>query len=523
MKKITIALLSVFSISIIILSSVLIAINIRDRNKSDYPTYSEFSFDDPYINPVHPSDLTVYDWLEDLYYFMHMVKENYPFLWTRERTHGYNWLDLIPIYRDKVINCQSNAEFLMIISDLTYALQNIHSFLISDSYIYSLLANLYKDIIPYNYAINEHVDQAYSYWESYLNNLTIDKNQYYDVYIVYEKGNYTIYGENTTLESYGIVNGSIVISVNDIPIDEAIRNAYDKDLVKIDYFRDKLYLRYLKPFHFGTNATYTVKVVNSTEYLNISFSYGSSPNFQPPNFSRYSSNVYQLLDSKNAYIYIPTFSHLIYEQEYPNFIDFYEQIEGYDNLIIDIRGNKGGSIYYWLDGIIKPLQSKDLDFSFYIAYRNGTYINDYLDNYYSTATKISKQGLDFLPEEVQTDAFIDDIHVLEWDCRKPATNFNFLGNISIIVDDYTYSASEYFLCFCKETGFAKIYGTAGGGDGLLRSRQMFALPNSKLLILTSIDCGMTFEGVINEEFHTMPDVFYESYFNDWDELINYIS
>ncbi|HUT80480.1 MAG TPA: hypothetical protein VMZ29_04680 [Candidatus Bathyarchaeia archaeon] len=50
-----------------------------------------------------------------------------------------------------------------------------------------------------------------------------------------------------------------------------------------------------------------------------------------------------------------------------------------------------------------------------------------------------------------------------------------------------------------QTGFAKIYGTAGGGDGLLRGYLTFALPNSKLIITMAKECGMTLEGEINEE------------------------
>ena len=381
---------------------------------------------------------------------------------------------------------------------------------------------MYEHIYPFNYAFNEFTDQAYSYWESLTNELIHDMDQFYDVLVVYEKGNYSIYGDSSVLETYGLVNGSIVVEVNEKPIDEAVKQVFDRDLLKIDYIRYKLYFKYLRPYHFGTNAKYRIKIAGSNDFLNITFNFGSPPNFLPPYFSKYSSNVYRLIDDNTAYMYIPTFSHANKNNDYEDMIAFYEQIEGYDNLIIDIRDNTGGSIYYWMDNIVKPLQSTTLDFRFYMAYRNGTYINRYLDFYYSTSPKLSKEELDFLPIEVQTNAFIDDIHIWDWTFPFPFNNFNFKGNISLIVDDMTYSASEYLISFCKHTGFAKIYGTAGGGDGLLRSYLVFALPNSKLIITMAKECGMTLGGEINEEFHTMPDVYYESDFNNWDELINYI-
>ncbi|MBK5113398.1 MAG: hypothetical protein KGD59_04720 [Candidatus Heimdallarchaeota archaeon] len=523
MKKGVIIFSSIFIISIIVVSSILYVTVFQNRNESvEYPSYSDFYFGAPYIHTIHPSALTVNEWLEDLYYLMHIVKENYPFLWVRERTHDYNWLDLIPIYREKIINCQSNNEFLAMINDLVYALQNVHSFLVRNEYSYSFLSDMYQYVYPYSYAFNEYTAQAYSYWESFLSSLSYEMYQYFDLQIVYEKGNYSVYGASSILETYGIVDGSIIVAVNETPIDEAVKQVFDKDLLKIDYIRNKLYLKYLKPYHFGTNAIYKIKLNNSTDFIDITLNYGYPPTFLPPDFSKYSSNEYKLLDSNNAYMYLPTFSHQNKIQDYSDMIAFYEQIEGYDNLIIDIRDNTGGSIYYWMDNIIKPLQSSDLNFSFYMAYRNGTYVNSYLNNYYQTSPKISKVELSFLPAEVYTDAFIDDIHIWEWSLPLPTSNFNFTGNISLIVDDMTYSASEYLISFCKQTGFAKIYGTAGGGDGLLRSYLVFALPNSKLLITMAKECGMTLEGEINEEFHTMPDVYYESNFNDWEELINYI-
>jgi len=492
------------------------------RNSNKYPTYSDFSFDEPYINDIDPSEMSINEWLEDLYYFMHIVKENYPFLWARERTHDYNWLDLIPIYREKIINCQSNYEFLGIISDLVRALQNVHSFLIMNEYSYDFLYTAFRYTYPFEYAFNELTTQAYEYWADQLSTLSNEIYQYYDAFIVYEKGNYSVYGSNSILEKYDLVNGSIVVTVNEIPIDEAVSQAFNKDLIKIDYNRDKLYLKYLKPYHFGADAEYKIMIAGSNDYKDIIFDCGNHPDFTPPYFSKYPSNVYQLLDTHTAYMYIPTFNHQNRLIDYTDMIDFYEQIEGYEDLIIDIRANGGGSIYYWLDNIIKPLQSTSLDYSFYMAYRNGTYVNSYLDTYYSTSPMISKGELDFLPEEVQTDAFIDDIHIWELNLPMPTSNFNFTGNISLIIDDLTYSASEFLTSFCKQTGFAKIYGTFGGGDGLLRSYIVFALPNSKLIITMAKECGMTLEGVINEEFHIMPDVYFESDFNNWEELIDYI-
>jgi len=56
------------------------------------------------------------------------------------------------------------------------------------------------------------------------------------------------------------------------------------------------------------------------------------------------------------------------------------------------------------------------------------------------------------------------------------------GKIILLVDGITFSATDAFALFCKETKFAEIYGTPTGGDGISDSPIFYVLPNSKLVI-----------------------------------------
>jgi C-terminal processing protease CtpA/Prc len=98
---------------------------------------------------------------------------------------------------------------------------------------------------------------------------------------------------------------------------------------------------------------------------------------------------------------------------------------------------------------------------------------------------------------------------------------NFTGDIVVLMDNYVYSAAEGFVSFCKETGFATLYGTASGGDGLMIRPFNFVLPNSKLVINSASALGLDSTGHVNEEVRTQPDVFYESAFGNWTELIDF--
>ena len=100
-KKILILIVSVSLITIILIpSSIFIAIEL---NKSS--------------NSNHPSNMGVKEWLEDFDSFYNFIEKNYPYIWLKERTHGYNWLDLKSHYKDRIRYAISNEEFLRILLD----------------------------------------------------------------------------------------------------------------------------------------------------------------------------------------------------------------------------------------------------------------------------------------------------------------------------------------------------------------------------------------------------------------------
>ena len=86
----------------------------------------------------------------------------------------------------------------------------------------------------------------------------------------------------------------------------------------------------------------------------------------------------------------------------------------------------------------------------------------------------------------------------------PANTVEFNGKIAILIDKCVYSSAESFTIFCKNTGFATLYGTNSGGDGI--GRQVYwALPHSKLILCYSFALGLFESGYANEEYHTAPD------------------
>lgn len=61
------------------------------------------------LKPIEPEDLSAEEWLEDFEYLYEFVKDNYPYLSVKERTHGYNWLDLRDEFENRFRDVEDNG------------------------------------------------------------------------------------------------------------------------------------------------------------------------------------------------------------------------------------------------------------------------------------------------------------------------------------------------------------------------------------------------------------------------------
>jgi len=466
-------------------------------------------------NPNHPSNMGVEEWLEDFDSFYNFIEKNYPYIWLKERTHNYNWLDLKPIYESRIKNATSDEEFLGILFDAVQALQNRHTQIEYPALMPQYYSE-FKDWYPLNEIFSEEVVNYSYYWKPLYENCFEKKyHESFEALIVYEKGEYIINNSEPWAEFYG--TGLKVVAVNGEPIDEAVKGCYDQDYLDWDFQRNKHYLWMISPRDFGQNAEFTIR--NSTGYeSNVTF--GTIPKYSLSPYS-YPDNMIdtQIWEDKNAsYIFIKNFV-LEYINPYiGEIINFYHQIEDYDYLIIDIRGNPGGNYASWINAIVKPLIKDQKRFELYLAYRTDEYSNTFREAMGIT-NQVSKGSFAYLPPEVYSDEFevYDYEHII-----TPTYEVNFNGEIILLTDNVVYSAAEAFTLFCKQTGFATIYGTTSGGDGIMEFPTYYALPNSKLVICITSALGLDHTGHASEEIRTQPDFYYESTFNNHTELIDYI-
>jgi hypothetical protein len=466
------------------------------------------------INPVNPAHLGVAEWLEDFQYLYNYIERNYPFLWVKERTHGINWTSLKSMFEDQISNAQNNAEFLSIIFSAVLALQNRHTWVMNPTDVI-MSTNNYADSYPLNLVFTEQVADAAAYWQSLYSTYMADKyNWEFDTQIVYDRGNYVLHDFSLGLRNlYG--DYISVIEVDGVPIDEAIETCYDKDFINQDFNRNKNYLWAIHPYCFGSDAVFTIRNATGYEadltfavvpgYAGIPFDYPSIP----IQFNTYPSDSI-------GYMYAGTFGEGV-DMYYDDVINFYSQIENYDYLILDIRGNTGGFYSKWINGIVSPLTQTEIVHIQHFAYRTDDYV--YNMQSHQLDTLVPKTQFSYLPPEVLTDEFEIRQNMMTY---SPLGQFNFTGEIALLTDSVVYSAAEGFANFCREFNFAEIYGTETGGDGIILFPLYFVLPNSKLVISSASSIGLDGTGNANEEVKTQPDVYYESAFGNWTELIDFV-
>ena len=211
-----------------------------------------------------------------------------------------------------------------------------------------------------------------------------------------------------------------------------------------------------------------------------------------------------LIKDKLAYMKIKSMDRYHIDEDYPKIKNFLKEVENYEKLIIDIRGNNGDGDEYW-EKVVELLIDKPLDISYYSFYKNvyrdsyNTYGIKGLTNVHQLDEKILEQ----FPEEVKTDFNLYKTNLIHID---PLDDINFNGKVYLLVDKNVFSSAEKFASFAKDTGFATLVGETTGGNRVFEKIPILYLPKSKFIIRFSRELGINADGTINMETKTIPHI-----------------
>lgn len=212
-----------------------------------------------------------------------------------------------------------------------------------------------------------------------------------------------------------------------------------------------------------------------------------------------------LEEGRTAYLGLPSFGMEYIELDEPAIGEFLQKVKNYKTLIIDIRGNGGGSDAYWME-FVPMLISKPISSNSHLLYRGGDYAVPFLESRGMSdvhpISLLKEQHLPNLPAEALSDFKNYQVDTLK---LSPNSSVGFKGKVYLLVDQAVYSSAEKFAAFAKSTGFATLVGERTGGDGLGMDPLVVALPNSGYVFRFSLQMGLNSDGSCNDEVKTLPD------------------
>jgi len=228
-------------------------------------------------------------------------------------------------------------------------------------------------------------------------------------------------------------------------------------------------------------------------------------------------------DISTVYIGINSFSYELIEEDYKTLTDYYKIAKHYDNIVIDVRNNGGGSTNYYIENIVQPLMSNEMRYMTHMLFNkddhNLPFITHKLGGNQRLISDIKDLDLSQFPN-FNTDDLEYLSHVIINNQIISPTGDGYKGNIYVLVGPRNYSSSEAFINYCKVTGFATLVGHQTGGDGIGFDPIVLSMPNSGIMVAYSTIYGMDHSGQNSEEFGTTPDILLDENINAYEYLMN---
>ncbi|MCL2571500.1 MAG: S41 family peptidase [Defluviitaleaceae bacterium] len=223
-----------------------------------------------------------------------------------------------------------------------------------------------------------------------------------------------------------------------------------------------------------------------------------------------------LVEGEIAYMNIHRFNHYNIHHDSEIIFAFYEEIAGFDHLIIDLQQNLGGFPDYFFQLIVAPNLTTPLEgriYEFFPAgYNNRLFadalIHDILSDdpnsitlYYNAQAFTQENNMPYFNQED-----LKLLHnVIAWDIGMTPVvgKLAFNGRIWMLIGPGSQSATEVAAIFARETGFATLVGQPTAGIMGAISAYL-VLPNSGILVRYDLGYMTDSYGRSFEEFGVMP-------------------
>jgi len=182
---------------------------------------------------------------------------------------------------------------------------------------------------------------------------------------------------------------------------------------------------------------------------------------------------------------------------------FLEKSQGrYKKLIIDLRHNGGGSPTYVLANLIRPFLNEPLVYKLISGIKRKVLT----DNLYVTRVGAWETAIDEVPPPAGFDPNQWVFHEMHREV-PPSDRYAFDGEMYVLMDQVSASATETYLDAVKRTGLATLVGQrsqGAGGDYMIAP--VMRLPKSGMIFRMAADLDINPDGTFQELVGVQPDV-----------------
>ncbi len=461
--------------------------------------------------------LTTEEKIEDFNHLLKLAKEAYPFTETiaqEKKLPDFSGME--QTYLEKIKNTRNNQEFVKVIGEMVQHLEHgtAHCDIIGPSPM-SEWEMIRQSV---TYGVSKKGFYLRKYWWKLL-----EKHNAYshaDLYTEYRDG-YYIVADTFKTQDKTVVPGSVIKKIDELPVDEYIKTLFGKIWLRFDAKNKKTYCHH-SPFLAVSDTAKKFWNVELTdpEKRTMQITLPVKKGYQPARGITYpKKNVTCInLPNKTAYIKIGAFAlGKQRERDLVKIDSFFRAAnEPFGKVIIDLRNNLGGAPSYWQKAFVERLINKPIQHEQYTIVKK-TVFDDLKFNRGLFAFNFSEeielgnlQKVDFSAwKDNQLPPYLnknDYYCLLSSKTFEPHNPYNFDGKIYILIDHDSFSATEDFAKFSKETGFAEIVGARSiGGAAVAFAPWFFELPNSHIMLSMEIDMAFNTDGTINEIYGTKPD------------------
>ena len=201
-----------------------------------------------------------------------------------------------------------------------------------------------------------------------------------------------------------------------------------------------------------------------------------------------------------------------FEYDFNKILDFYDEIQGYENLIVDMT-QYGGDDFYWKSLIVGLNIAEDIDIEYYFCAKDGvTAVNSLRFMFPDSYIGEIDMDLNLIPNINRDDLLMfDKLYKYQSRIYPSGEDENsknkkmFQGNIYVLIDKNNNPATEDFAYFCKSTGFAEVVGRRTGALFSLSFRNNFQFSDRGWIISYMPLYLLNKDGSCNAEYGTEPD------------------